>query len=35
MVFLPLLRESATYTEKGESVPVGGFPMSIITYSIV
>jgi hypothetical protein len=33
MVFLPLLRESATYTENGESVPasVGGLPMSICT----
>jgi len=35
MVSLPLLRESATYAENGESVPVGGFPMSIITYSMV
>ena len=25
----PALRESATYTENGESVPVGSFPMSI------
>jgi len=30
MVSLPLLHESATYAENGESVPVGGFPMSII-----
>lgn len=34
-MFLPLLRESARYMENGESVPVGGLPMLIITYSIV
>ena len=34
IVFLPLLHESAMYTENADSDPVGGFLMSIITYSI-
>ena len=35
IVPLPRLLESATYVPNGDNFPVGGFPVSIMTYSIV